>query len=457
MLVSEVAGPPPPALLGREIGALALSIGLVPLNSTMLAVALPSIAVEIGVDAAGLTQWLVAGYLLVGIALQSPAGKLCDAIGHARAIALGQAIFTLGSIVGVLAHSVPVLVGARALMAAGGAVLVPSALATLRVRLPPARRPRAFGMFSAVMSLAAALGPLIGGELASRFGWRSLFFVNAPPLVIAALLGWGAPRLPPSGRKIRLDLVGSLLLVTSLVLVVGATRAKPALLLATLGIVSAVLFVLWERRAPDPVIELALFRKRVFAAAISIIGLQNLAMYAFLFALPLVMSRAFGTESKDAGRTLIAMTLAMVASSFASGRVVERVGPRITALIGCALAVLGMIACAALPLSGPRDLVFPLALLGAGIGLTTPPTQASGLDAVSAENSGMAAGLTSTARYLGGVIGVALVGGLLGAGDTVARYRVAAWLFSGVLAMSFLAALALPARLASSTGTKSSR
>jgi MFS family permease len=442
-----------PPLRTRELGALALSIGLVPLNSTMLAVALPSIATEIGVEAAGLTQWLVAGYLLVGIALQSPAGKLSDAIGQARAIALGQTVFACGAVVGYLAHSVPTLVAARALMAAGGAVIVPSAMATLRVRLAPALRPRAFGRSRAVPPRAAALGPLPGGAPPPRLGWRSLFFVNAPPLAIAAALGWGAPKVAASGRPLRLDLVGSLLLVTALVLLVGATRAPStaAIALAGVGVVTVAGFVAWERRARDPVIDFTLFRRRVFAAAVSIIGLQNLAMYALLFALPLVLSRAFGTGSKDAGRTLIAMTVAMVVASFSSGRIVERLGPRATARIGAATAVAGMLTAALTPLSGPRDLIPALVLLGVGLGLTTPPAQASGLDSVPAEKSGMAAGVSSTSRYLGGVAGVALVGGLLGSGDALARYRLAAWIFAGVLSIALAAASALPARVAART------
>ena len=432
----------------RELTALALSIALVPLNSTMLAVALPSIGDDIGVPAAMLTQWLVTGYLLVAIMLQSPAGKLADSIGHRRALMLGQVIFAAGAILGYLAPGLSGLVIARGLLAAGGAVMVPSAMATLRTRLPAARRGQAFGAFGAVMGLAAAIGPVIGGELAAHFGWRALFSVNAPPIVLAALLGLGHRGRAEQRKAFRADLVGSILLAGGLAVLVIASRAKSnALALAAGGVVALALFVVWERRVADPVVDLGLFARPVFSASTAIIALQNLAMYALLMALPIVLTRAFHVGSAEVGRTLVAMTLAMVIASLAGGRIADRAGARLTAAIGASVAVVGMIAAATVPLSSSRDLVLPLSLLGLGLGLTTPSAQASGLDAVPPERSGMAAGVSSTMRYLGGVVGVAIVSALLAHGEPVARYRLAAFIFTGALVLALAATTLLPSRV----------
>ena len=178
----------PPSLSTREIAALVLSVALVPLNSTMLAVAIPTIAKDLSVASEALTQALVASYLLVGIVFQSPGGKLGDGIGHGRALGLGQLVFAAGAIVGFAGRSMLLLELSRGLMAAGGAVMVPSAFALVRSRAPEKAQARAFGAFGAVMGLAAAVGPLIGGEIVERLGWPYLFAANAPPVLLAALL-----------------------------------------------------------------------------------------------------------------------------------------------------------------------------------------------------------------------------------------------------------------------------
>ncbi len=421
--------------------ALGLSVALVPLNSTMLAVALPAIGRDISVSSGALTQWLVTSYLLVGIVLQSPAGKLGDGLGHARALTIGQIIFTLGSVTGFFARSLPPLVVARCLMAAGGAVMVPSAMAVVRTRLPIELRPSAFGAFGAVMGLAAAVGPLIGGELASRMGWSWLFVVNAPPIAIAALLSLGTPSSTAS-KLPKFDLLGALLLGAGLTLLVAASRAKShALVLAGLGLLSLVGFVLWERRTPEPVVDLKLFSLRPFTAGVLLVGLQNLAMYALLFELPIVLSRVLGKTSKDTGRLLLALTLAMVVCSLLGGRVARRIGERTTALLGSSLALLGMTLSGVLPLGRMAP---ALVLLGGGLGLTTPSSQAASMNAVPKEKSGMAAGVSATVRYLGGVAGVAIVAVLVDSGDLAARHRLGTLVFGAALLLAMFCAAAIP-------------
>ena len=139
-----------------------------PLNSTMIAVAVPSIARTVDHDPADVTQALVATYLIAAIALQGPGGKLGDRLGHWRVCAFGQAVIGVGAVVGFLAPNLPVLAGSRILMATGGALAVPATVALLRIELPPERRGRAFGMFGAIMASAAALGPIIGGSPGRR-------------------------------------------------------------------------------------------------------------------------------------------------------------------------------------------------------------------------------------------------------------------------------------------------
>lgn len=435
----------------RQLLALACSIGLIPLNSTMIAVAIPAIAHAVDAEPGSLIQWLVTSYLLVVVVVQSPAGKFGDRWGHARALALGQGMFAVGSLAGFLAQGLPLLVAARVLMAVGGAIIVPGAMALVRVHLPEARRARAFGLFGAVMSLSAALGPLVGGEVATRFGWPALFLVNILPLVVAGALGRpgvGAPSSPaPHVRAVRprFDVFGSVLLGVGLALVVIGARSPsigPALVasgLATLGV-----FIWWERRVADPVVDLKLFRRRAFAAGTLIIGLQNFAMYALLFELPVVFTRQFGATSAESGRALLGLTLAMVLGSILGGRAAGRFGPRNAALAGTLMALLGGLLLAALPLSGVIATLPALASLGLGVGLTTPSANAALMALALPGESGMASGMASTVRYLGGIAGVAIVSNILSGHDLVASQHRSALIFAAALAVAALLAAVIP-------------
>lgn len=454
-VASDVPGAseaPPRPLGGRELLALALSVALVPLNSTMLAVSLPSIARDLGIAPGPLTQGLVTSYLVAGIVAQSPAGKLGDALGHARALAIGQALFAAGSVAGWSARGLPLLVAARVLMAVGGALMVPSAMALVRVRVAEELRGKAFGAFGAVMGLAAAIGPLVGGQLDARLGWSSLFLANAPLVLLAALLARGAAS-PTRGRPVRIDVAGALLLGASLTLLVLASRheplAAPSLRLASAGLGAALLaaFVAWERRAAEPVVDLTLFARPAFAASVGVIALQNLATYALLFLLPAVLARAFGASSRATGEILLPLTLGMVALSLAGGRLVPRAGARALVATGSLLACAGALTLALWPIRSPGDAALALALVGAGVGLATPAAQAAGMGAVDRARSGMAAGVSSTMRYLGGVAGVAIVGALAG-GEPLASLRTGALWFAAALALAAALAAGVPGRRA---------
>jgi MFS family permease len=195
-----------------------------PLNSTMIAVAVPDIAAEVDAPPGTVTQALVATYLVAAIALQSPGGKLGDRIGQWRAFGFGQVLLALGAIAGFLAPTLWLLTASRVLMAAGGAIVVPATVALLRTELPEHRRGRAFGIFGSVMSLAAGIGPLVGGELVGWFGWPSIFLVNLPILVLSAALAASAHHEPTPRRPTRFDWAGSVLLAGALVCLVLAAE-----------------------------------------------------------------------------------------------------------------------------------------------------------------------------------------------------------------------------------------
>lgn len=296
----------------------------------MIAVALPSIGFELGIGSGALTQWLVSSYLIVGIATMSPGGKLGDRIGHRRGLVIGMAIYGVGSIAGFTLATLPSLALARIAMAAGGAMSVPATMALLRNLVPPERRARTFGYFGSVMGTAAGVGPLVGGELTALFGWRSVFIANIPVILLAyylirrgtEALRRGADSEASSRNGVdrpspRFDILGSVLLGSGLTLLVVAAQTSGSTALGSAVGAAGLLavFVWWECRVEEPVLELRLFLRPTFAASSAVIGLQNLAMYALLFQLPIFFEQVRNVEAGITGRTIIGMMVSMVVFS----------------------------------------------------------------------------------------------------------------------------------------------
>lgn len=442
----------------RGLGAALLAASLMPLNSTMIAVALPDIAREFTQSPGTVTQALVSSYLVAAIVLQSPGGKLGDRVGHWRVFALGQALIATGAVLGFTAPTLGVLALSRVLMAAGGAVVVPATVALMRIELPPESRGRAFGTFGAVMSLAAGIGPVVGGELVRAFGWPSIFLANLPVIALSAILAATAKHAPVAmdrpAAPPRFDWVGTVLLgatLTSLVLGLQANGASSIVLVGTC-LALLVPFVWRERRAADPVVAFSLFRSRPFAAGTLLVALQNLVMYTLLFELPLILGALLSLDAADTGRLLIFMMLAMVVTSLVAGRLTDRFGSRPVAVAGSLVCLtgLGVLAASSLATSDDVRLALALALLGIGIGLATPAAQNASLSAVARERSGMAAGVSSTMRYLGGIIGIAILGRLLDLsgdrGDIISEHRTMLAVFAATLLVSLACAALLPRR-----------
>jgi MFS family permease len=378
-------------------------------------------------------------------------------------LAIGQALVGAGALLGFLSPSVAALTAARVLMAAGGAVLVPATVALLRHELPPERRGRAFGAFGAVMALAAAVGPLVGGELVSKFGWPSVFVANLPVLVVSATLAGlaGTSTRVPRPATPRFDWVGTTLLAAALTSIVLGLRPEGAHTVPFLVVGTALLgpFALWERRSADPVVAFSLFRSAPFTAGTVLIAVQNLVMYALLFEVPLVAHDLLDLGARGTGQVLVSLMLAMVLVSPVAGRLADRVGARTVAVTGSLVAIAGIVTLAVTDLTAPVQIAGPLALLGIGLGLTTPAAQSASISAAPGEQAGMAAGIGSTMRYLGGLVGVAVMSLVLDVSrsrsDVIGEHRTLMVVFAGALVVGLLCAMLLPA--AQSRGSIRSR
>jgi EmrB/QacA subfamily drug resistance transporter len=427
-------------LTPRRFTGLALAALLAPLNSTIIAVALPSIAGTFHSSPAMVTRWLVTGYLVVSIVAQSPAGKLADLWGFSRVLTIGRALFGAGALLAALSPTLTILTAGRVLMALGGALSIPTVFAQLRRSVPHAKRGRIFGIFGAVMGAAAAAGPVLGGFLTTRYGWHSVFLMNVPVVLLSFLLEPPNRRDDvPSTRVARFDFAGSALLGIAVLFLVAAVQGA-SVVYALGALVSLIAFVIRERRAADPVLDVGLFRSTPFAAGGAIVALQNLAMYSMLFLLPFFLARSGDAPSRT-GRMLLFFTAAMVLASPLGGRMSDAIGARIVAFSGAMIATAGAALFVAI---GDASLIPSLVLMGLGIGISTSPSQASALSAVPASHAGVASGALSTLRYVGGVIGSGLVALIAGGGLTHdARLIV----FPAVLLMSAAVALLLPGRV----------
>jgi len=439
----------------RFIVALTLGATLTPLNSTMIAVALPSMGESFQVSSSDLTLWLVSSYLLVNIILQSPAGKLGDIVGRRRAFMIGLSLFAIGALIATLAPYLPVVASSRVLMAAGGAMLIPNAMALLRNVIPEHRRSRAFGYFGALLSASAAVGPMLGGMLTEYFGWKAIFLVNLPLLLISWVLvksdtSYVRPAGDSDAAKPRFDFIGMGLLCLSLTILVIGLKSDDfwpaiAVLLGSLGLV---VFTRWEKVTRHPLVDVQLFRRGPFVIGGVIVGLQNLGMYALLFQLPFLLKAWYLLDPAKIGQILLIMMIFMVFLAPIGGRMGEHFGVRNTILSGLCVSIAGLIML--LYTAGSPTLLWmpvSLALVGSGIGMVTGPAQSAALSAVPAEQGGVAAGILSTMRYLGGIAGITIISTILTSTDPAGilqQNKVCFGIYIGVYVFALLLALTLP-------------
>ncbi|MGE0601529.1 MAG: MFS transporter [Dehalococcoidia bacterium] len=433
------------------MSTVALGALLAPLNSTMLAVALPEIRTDFGLSHASV-GWLVSTYLIAMAVVQPAAGRLGDEIGRLRVFRAALLAFLVFSLAAVFAPTFELLVAFRTLQAVSGAILIPNGIGMLRAAVPAARFGTYSGINSAVIGATAAAGPLVGAGILAFAPWRALFLVNIPVVAAASVMASRLPSAQETTESRRMSLPGLALFAALLVVLTwtlnslrsGSASGQLAGLVL-LAVVAAV-FIAHQRNASVPVAAWSLFRNRGFVGASSHILLMNLVMYTTLLAVPFFITDVQHRSATVAGLLLGAMAALQSLSAPFAGRISDSVGRRLPTLISSSLATFAAI----LLLAGVGKhesfwfLGIAVTILGLGVGIGFVTSSAAAVESVPGALSGTASGTQSMMRYAGSILGTGILTGLLATGEdadpSIATFRILFLVVASIAAISFAAA-----------------
>ena len=438
-----------------------LALFMASLDNLVVSTALPVIRVHLHAGLSGL-EWTVNAYTLTFAVLLLSAAAVGERFGRRRIFVLGIALFTAASAMAALAPSIGLLVVARAIQGAGGAMIMPLSLTLLSAAVPPERRNVALGIWGAIGGTAIAIGPLVGGAVTSGWSWQYIFWLNVPVGIILIPLAWW--KLSESrGQRSRLDLVGVALVSAGLFgvvlgLVQGNGHGWTSRLVVSsfvLGSLALAGFVAWEMRSDHPMLNLRLFRHRGFTAVNLTALLFSFGMFGSIFFLTQFLQTVQGMSPLEAGVRILPWTaVTMVLAPFV-GKFAERWGAKPLVVAGLALQSVGLfwLASVTAPTTPYSSLVVPFIVCGVGMTLFFVPLASLVLGAVPRSLEGVASGANAAFRELGGVLGIAVLGAVFSSHgsyqsgqDYVNGLTPAVYVGAVVVAVGAVMALLVPGR-----------
>ncbi len=429
------------------------------LDASIVTLAFPALERSFHTGVASVS-WVGLSYLLVLVATVAAVGRFADMVGRKLLYLYGFVIFIAGSVLCAAAPSLLALDAFRAVQAVGAAMLQANSVAIIALAVPRRRLGRALGIQGAAQALGLALGPTVGGLLLAAGGWRLLFLVNVPVGLVglvAALLF--VPRSTHLQGRVEFDWAGFALFfpaVAGLVFAISQGNHQGwtspiivASMIAALGLGAG--FVMRERRCPNPMVDLSMFRRMRFTSGVSSSLLAFLVLFGVLVVVPFLLERADGFGTVRTGLELMVMPLALGLVAPFSGRMADALGVRRPAVAGLCMTAAGLVLLSWLRPPTPGFLAL-LALTGAGLGLFIAPNNAGIMAAVPAPQSGLASGLLNMSRGLGTAMGLAVTTAVFttlgGDGGTPSEVRSAV-----AVTFSVLAGVALVAGMITALGS----
>jgi len=403
------------------LGAMCFALFMIMLDNTVVNVALPSIQKDLGASISGL-EWTINGYTLSFAVLLATGGRLGDIFGRRRMFLTGVIIFALSSATAGLAPDSTSLVISRVVQGVGAALMMPGTLSIITDAFPAHERGKAMGTWAGVSALALAIGPVLGGFLTEHVSWRAIFYLNVPVAigaVLATLFAVRESRDTTVGREV--DYAGVAVLtagLTALVLALvqgnswgwGSSLTVGLLIAAALALPA---FVFVENRVKAPMIQFDLLSDRNFLGAVVVALVISFAMLGVFFFLALYMQDILGYSPLEAGVRFLPSTLMIVGVAPVAGRLSDRFGPRWLIVGGLTLVAASLFSFSGIAVhSSYLELLPGFMLLGIGIAMTMSPMTSTAMNAVAVEKAGVASGVLSMFRMVGGSLGVAVTGAI---------------------------------------------
>jgi EmrB/QacA subfamily drug resistance transporter len=412
------------------LAVLSLSLVIIGLDNTVLNVALPTLQRTFEANAADL-QWMVDAYVLVFAGLLLTMGALGDRFGRARLLQVGLVVFAVSSVAATFSTEAIHLIAARVAMGVGGAMIMPSTLSIIANVFPPQERVRAITIWAGVSGLGVGLGPFVGGLLIENFDWSAVFLLNVPIAILALALG--VVLVPesrdPSGAP--LDIPGAVLSIGAVsALVYGIIEApatgwtEPTILASfAAALVLGALFAWRETHTAAPMLDLALFRDRRFAAGAGAISLTFFALFGVIFGLTQYLQFILGKSPLEAGTLMLALALGIPLGARISLKATEHAG--VGRAMGVALVLIAVILLSLTQWTPTTDELIvagTLFVLAASLANVMAPATGTVMSAVPEAKAGVGSAMNDLLRQLGGALGVAVIGSVM---NTIYRDRTA--------------------------------
>jgi EmrB/QacA subfamily drug resistance transporter len=395
---------------------------LAALDQTIVATALPRIAADL--DAFDHLSWVVTAYLIAATVTVPLYGKLSDIYGRRRLFLVAISLFLVGSVLCGVAPSLNSLIAFRALQGLGAGGLIPLSQAVIADLFSPRERGRYQGYITSMWATAAVAGPLVGGSLTDLVSWRWIFYVNVPLGALAMLIVVRTLRMPPLAREHRIDYAGAATLSVTLTALLLATvwggttypwGSPPVVGTAAVAVVGLVVFLTIERRAPEPLLPLSVFRIPVVSVAAVATGLIGAVLFAVTIYMPLFVQGVLGTSATTSGAVLIPMQLGWTTATVTAGQLIARTGRyRVFPILGSSFVLLGLLLITRLGVDSSQAAVAAcLAVVGLGMGASVQPYLIAAQNAAPPSQIGVVTATLQLFRSTGSSIAVAGLGAIV--------------------------------------------